>query len=1333
MEAPVEVIPSIETVAEKHDNPPMSKPALTPPTSEDMDRKARETSELTDLESDDDGEEIEPDHYFEGGKVPVFKPTMEQFRNFKKFTEKIDKYGMKSGIVKIIPPKEWRNALPDLSEAVKSIKVKNPITQEFAGQHGIYTQANIEKQRSYSLPEWRALSFEAHHQPPAKRGERRKVHAEAPSRTRATRAQAVQAAEVDGSPASRRGPGRPRKRTIKLEDDDNEDEAALDVPPTPKSPPREEAKRSARKVKKEGGEELTPMRGRQPKSTASRRRNNQTAVADYVDESAFENFDYHLENVQEFTTERCKELEDNYWKTINYGQPMYGADMPGSLFDDRTTSWNVAKLPNLLDVLGTKVPGVNTAYLYLGMWKATFAWHLEDVDLYSINYIHFGAPKQWYSISQEDARRFEAAMKSIWPRDAKNCSQFLRHKTYLISPQQLERQFNIKVNRLVHYEGEFVITYPYGYHSGYNIGYNCAESVNFANESWLNFGRIAKKCECESDSVWVDVNEIERKLRGEPTPEYYEETDDEDDEGDNLPSPPPSVVSKSRGKGRKPAANKRKRGQKEPEEAPKPKKVRRTIKIRIKVPGRGMPCVLCPNDVDFDDLLPTDNGLQAHRICADYTPETYISSEPTETVCNVANIGKDRLELKCNYCRSKRGAVFQCSSKKCIRAFHATCAAAAGVQVDLGPMPTFDEEGVEYFYDGYDFRCRFHRPKKRNVKTTDADSLEKDKFIFNYAKKLKPKDVIQFQFLGQDSNSQPAMIYGGLVLENRPGETTVLVEVLPDGDHVEVEWKYILAMDPTDSLRPKPSANAKPLPVHLKDNDPSLAITNRTDGVPEIGDPFLDPNAEQKWSEFNTAPEVTQKLAKVDFSKENRLWHYLGKTSTEARPQYTHDPAIPKHNIKSNFLDTVRPAPLPIQNVERRSYPASYPIKPSPVSIPRTPMQTEIRPAPDRPYQYKPREQNTAWKSPVYHTYSPDTRKNPNSPVAHQPNVAYDRGASAPQYGYPSHSSGQQRPPPVQTYHNYGPPQNYMSTWRPQPPPTSGPLLHGIDHYAQSNQSRPSYPYYPAPPATAIRELPPFPYSQPPQAPLRSPVYNPPAHQTSASQGSSSSRSAAPLANILSAPAGTTKPSIQDGGFNPEWMSRMASGPTSTSAAPAIAPRPSASSHRSSGGTPQGLGSPYAGVATPNLPAPRPMPQFQTADAFQRDVAHAQPAPTGLAKWEHMVKQLGHITAPASQSSITPSAVPTSTAVPFLPPPRSQNFPHDQTKTTTPPVQSHTPPHPHPSEISGAVQTGLGEAQKSPERPQYSPISDDGKDMADGKPTLPPLGQIHAGETWRYS
>lgn len=73
--------------------------------------KDNEESDLSDLDLDDeDEEEILPDHYWDGengGRIPVFKPTMDQFRDFKKFVEKIDKYGMKSGIVKVVPPQEW--------------------------------------------------------------------------------------------------------------------------------------------------------------------------------------------------------------------------------------------------------------------------------------------------------------------------------------------------------------------------------------------------------------------------------------------------------------------------------------------------------------------------------------------------------------------------------------------------------------------------------------------------------------------------------------------------------------------------------------------------------------------------------------------------------------------------------------------------------------------------------------------------------------------------------------------------------------------------------------------------------------------------------------------------------------------------------------------------------------------------------------------------------------------------------------------------------------------------------------------------------------------------
>jgi hypothetical protein len=39
---------------------------------------------------------------------------------------------------------------------------------------------------------------------------------------------------------------------------------------------------------------------------------------------------------------------------------------------------------------GTNLEGVTSPYIYIGTWKAMFGWHKEDMDLYSINYVHSG-------------------------------------------------------------------------------------------------------------------------------------------------------------------------------------------------------------------------------------------------------------------------------------------------------------------------------------------------------------------------------------------------------------------------------------------------------------------------------------------------------------------------------------------------------------------------------------------------------------------------------------------------------------------------------------------------------------------------------------------------------------------------------------------------------------------------------------------------------------------------------------------------------------------------------------------------------------------------------
>ncbi|OAD59623.1 putative lysine-specific demethylase 4B [Eufriesea mexicana] len=210
-----------------------------------------------------------------------------------------------------------------------------------------------------------------------------------------------------------------------------------------------------------------------------------------------------LANSERYNTPRhfdYEDLERKYWKNITYVAPIYGADVSGSLTDPDVKEWNINHLGTILDYVnkdyGISIDGVNTAYLYFGMWKTTFAWHTEDMDLYSINYLHFGAPKTWYAIPPEHGRRLERLASGFFPSSYQSCQAFLRHKMSLISPQIL-RQYSIPCNKITQEAGEIMITFPYGYHAGFNHGFNCAESTNFATPRWVEYGKRATQCTCK--------------------------------------------------------------------------------------------------------------------------------------------------------------------------------------------------------------------------------------------------------------------------------------------------------------------------------------------------------------------------------------------------------------------------------------------------------------------------------------------------------------------------------------------------------------------------------------------------------------------------------------------------------------------------------------------------------------------------------------------------------------------------------------------------------------------------------------------------------------------
>lgn len=134
------------------------------------------------------------------------------------------------------------------------------------------------------------------------------------------------------------------------------------------------------------------------------------------------------------TPKHCdhEDLERKYWKNIGKHVPIYGANVSGTLTDHNVPSWNINNLGTILNRLKDRadltIEGINTPYLYFGMYGTMFPWHTEDMDVYSINYVHFGAPKTWYSIPIAYGQEFEKLINSLFTEKYESCNGHLRHK-----------------------------------------------------------------------------------------------------------------------------------------------------------------------------------------------------------------------------------------------------------------------------------------------------------------------------------------------------------------------------------------------------------------------------------------------------------------------------------------------------------------------------------------------------------------------------------------------------------------------------------------------------------------------------------------------------------------------------------------------------------------------------------------------------------------------------------------------------------------------------------------------------------------------------------------
>ncbi|ETE68151.1 Lysine-specific demethylase 4B [Ophiophagus hannah] len=163
-----------------------------------------------------------------------------------------------------------------------------------------------------------------------------------------------------------------------------------------------------------------------------------------------------LANSEKYCTPRHQDFDDlerKYWKNLTFVSPIYGADISGSLYDSDVEEWNIGNLNTLLDMV-----------------------------------------EHQYAIPPEHGKRLERLAKGFFPGSSQGCDAFLRHKMTLISPSILKK-YSIPFDRITQEAGEFMITFPYGYHAGFNHGFNCAESTNFATLRWIDYGKMATQPE----------------------------------------------------------------------------------------------------------------------------------------------------------------------------------------------------------------------------------------------------------------------------------------------------------------------------------------------------------------------------------------------------------------------------------------------------------------------------------------------------------------------------------------------------------------------------------------------------------------------------------------------------------------------------------------------------------------------------------------------------------------------------------------------------------------------------------------------------------------------
>ncbi|XP_022118712.1 protein Jumonji [Pieris rapae] len=215
------------------------------------------------------------------------------------------------------------------------------------------------------------------------------------------------------------------------------------------------------------------------------------------------------------TTLKTKSIEKAYWDvvlsrtkhvcvnaaSIDTGAADYGFPNNDSTDHYSRHPWNLKcisrDIQNMLSFLGPVV-GMTAPTLHLGMLFSTSCWHRDPHGLPWIEYMHSGKKKVWYGIDDSQSDTFRIAVERLCPAFVQNKSVWLPSDIAMIPPDLL--QDSVSLCRAVQNPGEFIIVCPKAYSSSIATGYTISESVYFATLSWIHclgetFDTLKSSCE----------------------------------------------------------------------------------------------------------------------------------------------------------------------------------------------------------------------------------------------------------------------------------------------------------------------------------------------------------------------------------------------------------------------------------------------------------------------------------------------------------------------------------------------------------------------------------------------------------------------------------------------------------------------------------------------------------------------------------------------------------------------------------------------------------------------------------------------------------------------